>query len=93
MAAITLKPDHGQLLYTACVEAPLRGLTLADLDRIDTIKKLVFVAEETTVEIGADLLPLLRKLWAALDYGSLRRVDGLADRVREVTALLNPPKE
>lgn len=93
--SLILKEENAVLLHHACVHAPLQGLRLADLARIDTLKKLLVAAKGEgghTVEVPSNLVSLLTQLWEAIDIGTLHRIDELAGMIQSTQEAIDKLK-
>ena len=93
---LTLTNYENYLVWVGLVHAPLEGLRLSDLPKIEAAKK-AFVCErfdgDRTVELEADLAPILRAAWGAFPLGKIARTDDLPAAVERVTKQLEVKKE
>lgn len=92
MKTLSLNTYENYLLWFAVVHAPLDGLRISDLPKLEEAKKL-FVHEEPIngerqVEVSAELLRYLRATWDALPVGKLARTDDLPIAVKSITEKL-----
>lgn len=91
MKTLTLNTYENYLLWFAAVHAPLDGLRLSDLPKLEAAKKL-FQCErfdgDRTVEVPTDIMPYVKATWEALPIGKLTRTDDLPATVAAVSAKL-----